>query len=84
MVQAVGSKTCRAKGGHGEGAKSAVRGIRPQKMEQGGLPTFRPSMWRAYLDLIASFHGCTYARSQAVLPSPCMERWFEFPSLGME
>jgi len=93
MVQGVGSRTgsyplmkrqARVQGTVEVDAKSAVRGIRPQKMEQGGLPTFRPSMWRAYLDLIASFHGCTYARSQAVLPSPCMERWFEFPSLGME
>ena len=40
--------------------KVPPRGIRPQ----GGLPTFRLLMRRAYLDLVASLHACTYARSQ--------------------
>jgi hypothetical protein len=40
--------------------KVPPRRIRPQ----GGLPTFPLSMCRAYLDLVASLHACTYARSQ--------------------
>jgi len=77
MVQGVGSRTgsyplmkrqARVQGTVEVDAKSAVRGIRPQKIEQGGLRPDIPAIDVAcilqYLDLVASLHRCTYARPQ--------------------
>jgi hypothetical protein len=58
-----------------------------QIRSKGGLSTLRPSMWRAYLDLVDSLHACTYARSQenphvAFSSEMCLRlrlwRWFKY------